>query len=188
MKNSGVRILRLNKSGLPRAWLSREEAATLFVKDQVIWSLGEEQFIMRGGINSQGIRSQIVLPPIVASHGCTEKHSFTPALDNRLLFRRDEHRCMYCGFEFRDEDLTRDHIVPRVQGGSDRWSNVVAACQRCNHRKGGKTPEQADMQLLAIPFTPNIFEFMYLANRQILGDQMAYLRARFTGQRDWGRV
>ena len=185
MKDCNVRILRLNKSGLPRAWLSREEAVTLYVKDQVVWSLGEAQFIMHGGINRQGVQSQIALSPIIACDGTTEKHSFTPALDNRLLFRRDEHRCMYCGFEFSDDDLTRDHIVPRVQGGTDRWKNVVAACQRCNHRKGGKTPEQAGMELLAIPFEPNVFEFMYLANRQILGDQMEYLKSRFSGARQW---
>ncbi len=92
---------------------------------------------------------------------------------------------MYCGFAFNDYELTRDHIIPRVQGGADIWTNVVAACRRCNHRKGGHTPEQADMELLAIPFEPNLFEYMYLANRQILGDQMEYLQARFSGQRDW---
>ena len=186
MNERNVRILRLNKSGLPRAWLSREEAVTLYVKNQVVWSLGVAQFVMRGGINREGIRSQVELSPIIACDGSTEKHSFTPALDNRLLFRRDEHHCMYCGYQFRDEDLTRDHIIPRVQGGTDRWSNVVAACARCNHRKGGKTPEEAGMELLAIPFKPNIFEFMYLANRQILGDQMEYLKSRFSGQRQWG--
>ena len=185
MNNKNVRILRLNISGLPCAWLSREQAVTLYVKDQVVWSLGGEQFLMRGGINREGIQSQIALEPIIACRGITEKFSFVPALDNRLLFRRDEHRCMYCGFEFRDEELTRDHIVPRVHGGTNRWNNVVAACVRCNHRKGGKTLEQAGMQLLVIPFEPNVFEFMYLANRQILGDQMEYLQSRFSGKRSW---
>ena len=107
------------------------------------------------------------------------------ALSNALLFRRDGHRCMYCGFEFEHRGLTRDHIVPRVQGGSDTWTNVVTACARCNHHKGGRTPEQAGMALLAIPFEPNVFEFMYLANHRIRGDQMEYLQARFTGRRCW---
>lgn len=66
-----------------------------------------------------------------------------------------------------------------------KGENVVSACQRCNHFKGGRTPEQAGMELLAIPFEPNIFEFMYLANRKILGDQMAYLSSRFSGKRTW---
>ena len=41
------------------------------------------------------------------------------------------------------------------------------------------------MPLLAIPFRPNIFEFFYLANRQIRCDQMEYLKARFSGKRKW---
>jgi len=180
-----VRILRLNKAGLPLAWLSREEAATLYVKELVVWSLGEEQFRLHGGINRCGERSFLDLAPIIACDGDVHSHLFTPTLNNRFLFRRDGHRCMYCGFEFNDVSLTRDHIIPKVQGGEDCWRNVVAACQRCNHRKGGRTPEEAGMELLAIPFQPNLFEFMYLANRQILGDQMEYLQARFSGQRQW---
>ncbi len=180
-----VRILRLTKSGLPQAWLSREEAATQYVKGRVIWSLGEEQFAMRGGYNRQGERSLLSLAPIIACDGDIKGEPFAPALDNKFLFRRDGHRCMYCGYEFPDSQLTRDHIIPRVQGGEDCWSNVVAACSRCNHHKGGRTPEQANMELLAIPFEPNLFEFMYLANRQILGDQMEYLQGRFSGQRRW---
>src|SRR5690606_34776009 len=108
-----------------------------------------------------------------------------PLLANPMLFRRDNYLCLYCGQKFCPSLLTRDHVVPRVQGGKDRWGNVVSACQRCNHYKGGRTPEQAGMELLAIPFEPNIFEFMYLANRKILGDQMAYLSSRFSGKRNW---
>jgi hypothetical protein len=165
--------------------LSREEAATLYVKEQVMWSLGEDLMRINGGVNRNGERSYLMLAPIIACAGDAHKHTFTPCLSNRLLFRRDGHLCMYCGHEFEDHELTRDHILPKVQGGNDTWTNVVAACARCNSHKGGRTPEQAGMELLAIPFEPNAFEFMYLANRQIRGDQMEYLKSRFTGQRRW---
>lgn len=179
------RILRLNKAGYPQAWVSREEAATLYVKNLVLWSLGSEMLCIRGGFNAEGLRSQLMLAPIIACDGDTARWNFAPALCNRVLFRRDGHRCMYCGLEFDDRSLTCDHIKPKVQGGLDVWTNVVAACARCNHRKGGRTPEQAGMELLAVPFEPNVFEYMYLANRQIRGDQMEYLKARFSGQRSW---
>ncbi len=179
------RILKLNKSGLPQSWVSREEAATLYVKEDVLWSLGVDSLRMNGGVNRYGDRSFLMVAPIIACDGDVGKQRFTPALSNRLLFRRDGHLCMYCGLEYDDHNLTRDHIIPRVQNGRDCWTNVVAACTRCNNRKGGRTPEQAGMELLAIPFKPNVFEFMYLANRQIRGDQMQYLQARFTGQRCW---
>lgn len=186
--STGMRILRLNKLGTPTDWLTREEAATLYVKDQVLWSLGDEELPMYGGINRLGHRSVLWLAPIIACDGDTKHQCFTPALGNRLLFRRDHHLCMYCGFEFGNHELTRDHVVPKVKGGSDRWTNVVSACKRCNLRKGGRTPEEANMELLAIPFKPNIFEFMYLANHRIRGDQMDYLKARFSGRREWAQA
>ena len=180
-----TQILKLNKTGLPQAWVTREEAATLYAKEQVVWSLGVETLPIYGGTNRDGVRSCLSLAPIIACDGDVSRQNFVPALSNALLFRRDGHLCMYCGFEFEHRDLTRDHIVPRVQGGSDAWTNVVSACARCNHHKGGRTPEQAGMALLAIPFEPNVFEFMYLANHRIRGDQMEYLQARFTGRRCW---
>lgn len=180
-----VRILRLNKSGIPTDWLTREAAATLYVKELVLWSLGDEELLMHGGYNRLGERSVLSLSPIIACDGDTKRHKFTPALSNRLLFRRDHNHCMYCGSPFSAHELTRDHIVPRSQGGRDKWTNVVTACKRCNLHKGGHTPEQAGMELLAVPFSPNVFEFMYLANHRIRGDQMDYLKARFSGRREW---
>lgn len=180
-----VRILRLNKTGVPTDWLTREEAATLYAKELVLWSLGDEQLVMHGGYNRLGERSTLSLSPIIACDGDTRHQKFTPALSNRLLFRRDHHRCMYCGMEFHGTELTRDHIQPRSRGGRDRWTNVVTACKRCNLHKGGRTPEEANMELLAVPFRPNVFEFMYLANHRIRGDQMDYLKARFSGRREW---
>lgn len=169
---------------MPIAWITREEATVLHTKQKVVWQLGSEQLVMRGGINATGEQSKIQLAPIIACEGECFTKSTVP-LTNALLFRRDQYRCMYCGHTFAEKLLTRDHIVPRVQAGSDTWNNVVAACKACNNYKGGRTPEQAGMPLLAVPFTPNIFEYMYLANRKILGDQMQYLEARFTENRCW---
>lgn len=183
--NGQVRILRLTQGGLPSRWVSREEAAILYSKERVLWSLGDDEFCMLGGFNCHGQRSYLMLAPIIACTGETCNHSFVPSLNNRFLFRRDDYRCLYCGDEYHRHELTRDHVVPRVQGGSDCWTNVVTACRRCNQRKGGRTPEQAHMPLLAIPFEPNLFEWMYLANRHIRGDQMEYLQGRFSKKRRW---
>jgi hypothetical protein len=181
-----VKILRLNKAGLPQCWVSKEVAATLCVKQQVIWSLGDKPSILHGGYNKQGYRSLLSIPPIIACEGDNTRQCLIPALSNRTLFRRDDHFCLYCGKQLPYRLLTRDHVIPTSQGGRNHWQNLVAACQRCNSFKGGRTPEQAGMELLAVPFTPNIYEFMYLSNRQIIGDQMEYLQSRFRdGNRDW---
>ncbi|HEX6133747.1 MAG TPA: HNH endonuclease [Longimicrobiales bacterium] len=53
------------------------------------------------------------------------------------VFRRDRFRCVYCGAVFRSEDLTLDHVQPRMRGGDDSEGNLVTACRRCNELKGG---------------------------------------------------
>jgi hypothetical protein len=70
-------------------------------------------------------------------------------------------------------------VTPLSRGGSDTWKNVVTACRRCNNLKAWRTPEQAKLQLIAIPFTPSYAEYIYLKGRRVLADQMEYLLAHF---------
>jgi hypothetical protein len=180
-----MKILRLDCSGHPVSWLNFEDAVTLVAKSQVLWSLGETQVTLKGGRNRLGVISSIDLPAIIASEGKQRFECESPTLSNRALFRRDQNLCLYCGNTFLDSFLTRDHVTPQCYSGPDIWENVVSACQRCNHHKGGRTPEEASMPLLAIPFVPNPFEFMFLSNRAIISDQMDYLKGRFSNRRVW---
>ncbi|MDJ0859357.1 MAG: HNH endonuclease [Dinoroseobacter sp.] len=68
------------------------------------------------------------------------------------LFLRDEFSCQYCGAK---GDLTFDHVTPRARGGITSWENVVAACSRCNLKKGSKTLSQSGMSLRKKPLQPN---------------------------------
>ena len=52
------------------------------------------------------------------------------------VFRRDGYRCVYCGAQFEPEELTVDHVQPRVRGGDSSSGNVVTACGGCNTAKG----------------------------------------------------
>tara|TARA_B100000315_G_C14146848_1_gene393888 strand:- start:244 stop:519 length:276 start_codon:yes stop_codon:yes gene_type:complete len=76
-------------------------------------------------------------------------------------------------------ELSRDHVRPISRGGVDKWQNVVSACRRCNHHKGNRLPEEAGMQLLAVPFVPTHAEYIYLSGKRILADQMEFLLAHF---------
>lgn len=173
-------ILRLNKSGMPLDWVTLEDAVCMMVKDHVIWTLGDIAHVMRGGFDRDGHQTEFHVPAIIATDGELFFKRFVPSLENSMLFRRDQDMCLYCGKTFGRRELTRDHVIPRAQGGRDIWSNVVSACRRCNHRKGPRTPEQASMPLLAVPFEPNQFEFMVFANRRILSDQMEFLKSGFS--------
>jgi 5-methylcytosine-specific restriction endonuclease McrA len=73
-------------------------------------------------------------------------------LTKREILRRDEFTCQYCGQPA--AYLTVDHIIPRRLGGTYSWDNLVAACPTCNHRKGGRSLDQAQMRLLHLPIEP----------------------------------
>ena len=68
------------------------------------------------------------------------------------LFLRDGFLCQYCGSK---GDLTFDHVVPRASGGVTSWENVVAACSRCNLKKGPKSLRRAGMSLRRAPRQPS---------------------------------
>jgi 5-methylcytosine-specific restriction endonuclease McrA len=70
------------------------------------------------------------------------------------IFARDKNACQYCGQKFHRSELNIDHVIPRSQGGTSSWENVVCSCHPCNRRKGGKTPEQARMKLISLPRRP----------------------------------
>ncbi len=44
-------------------------------------------------------------------------------------------QCHYCGRVFSANDLTMDHVVPLVRGGTSTRGNVVPACKHCNNQK-----------------------------------------------------
>ena len=75
-------------------------------------------------------------------------------LSRRNIYSRDKNMCQYCGKRFRSADLTIDHVVPRVQGGVNSLSILVCACLPCNTKKGGRTPRQANMNLVQKPVKP----------------------------------
>jgi hypothetical protein len=52
------------------------------------------------------------------------------------IFERDAYQCVYCGTQFPAEELTLDHVQPRVRGGDRSEGNLVTACGACNTLKG----------------------------------------------------
>ncbi len=78
------------------------------------------------------------------------------------LFLRDEFRCQYCGSR---GELTFDHVVPRARGGVTSWENVVAACARCNLRKGARSPARAGMSLRRPPRRPSAEELRNIGRK-----------------------
>jgi 5-methylcytosine-specific restriction endonuclease McrA len=173
------RVLSLDAHGHILNWMHWQEAACLYARGAVSWTMGEPCMTIHGGYNRlTGAQSLLELHPIVAARGHAHQRSYLPcpALTNTALFARDKQLCLYCGKAYSRHVLTRDHVHPLSQGGRDHWENVVSACFRCNSKKGGRTPQQAGMPLLAIPYRPSWVEHLILSNRHILADQMAFLK------------
>ena len=172
------RVLKLDQSGMPRRWVSVRQAAEYYAHDKVLWELADETIQMLGGHNSDGLQSALEISPIIAVSGKVHASNFHIPLTNETLFSRDEYTCQYCGQV--GGRLTRDHVIPRGQGGPDVWTNVVTACHRCNSHKGCRTPAQAGLMLLAGPYKPNWYELIYLRNRKGASDyQLDYLQTGF---------
>ncbi len=178
-------VLRADVSGMPLEWIDYKEAARLYTQEQVAYTCGTRLYTLVGGVNAlSGRRTVLEINSIVATVGHTgnpgsTRHDYVPPLNNQTLFRRDAHICLYCGLRFATRELSRDHVRPFSQGGLDTWTNVVTACRRCNNQKASRTPEQARMQLVAVPFTPTYAEYIFLKGRRVLADQMEYLLAHF---------
>lgn len=178
-------VLRTDLAGMPLEWVDYRVAARLYFLGQVAYACGGSLFLLRGGINATTrVRSQIRIHSIIATYGIHHtlnklQGDYAPPLSNRTLFQRDDHMCMYCGQRFSPRHLSRDHVRPTSKGGGDIWKNVVTACVRCNNFKAGRSPEDAGMELLAVPFVPTHAEYVYLMGRNVLADQMQFLRAHF---------
>lgn len=178
-------VLRTDAAGMPLEWINFRDAARIYYLGQVAYAMGSTLYRIHGGVNAHtGKRTVLEINSIIATHGNSHaikksRRDYTPPLSNQALFSRDTRLCLYCGEQFPQRLLSRDHVKPLSQGGADTWNNVVTACKRCNNHKAGQTPEQAGMQLLAIPFAPTHAEYIYLQGKQVLADQMEFLLAHF---------
>lgn len=73
--------------------------------------------------------------------------NFTKA-DIKLQYKSQRGRCWWCQSDLEEQGYHIDHLVPLVQGGSNKPENLVLACPSCNCSKGGKMPHEWGDRLL----------------------------------------
>jgi 5-methylcytosine-specific restriction endonuclease McrA len=108
--------------------------------------------VMNGRGTIQSINRSFPIPSIIRLDHMVTRPRQRVRLTRVEVFRRDHFTCQYCGRS--TQILTIDHVIPRHMGGKHIWTNVVAACSACNHRKGGRTVADANMHLLHEPKEP----------------------------------
>ncbi|MFZ5821889.1 MAG: HNH endonuclease [Chloroflexota bacterium] len=113
---------------------------------------GKAAMVVNGRGYIHTIRELLPRPSVIRLEQMIHRPHPRVKLTRREVFRRDNYTCQYCGR--RDLPLTVDHVLPKHMGGEHVWTNVVAACPACNHRKGGRKLEEAHMALLHVPKEP----------------------------------
>ena len=151
-----AKVLLLNQNYEPMTIVSAKKAIILFYLQKV-------EIIEK---RDQLVRSQYValpLPSVIRLTCYVRVPRKRVELNRGNVLRRDGHQCQYCGI--RKGPLTLDHVVPKMRGGIDSWENLVAACVKCNNKKGSRTPEEANMPLLKKPKRPNFLFFMQIGEK-----------------------
>ncbi len=105
--------------------------------------------------------TEIRLPSVVVLRDYVKPAAW-PAFTRFNLFLRDEFTCQYCGAK---GEMTFDHVLPRSKGGRTTWQNVVAACGRCNLKKGDMTLSRAGMKLARRPVQPSAAQLQNIGRK-----------------------
>ena len=143
-----TRTLLLNQGYEPIKVISWQRAITLITLHKV--EVVEEYDAQ---IRAQSIIVQV--PAVVRLRKAFRRHARPVKFSRVNIYARDNYRCQYCGKRASISELTYDHVVPRSKGGMTEWTNIVTCCYLCNRKKGGRTPREAGMALLAQPAQPN---------------------------------
>lgn len=126
-------VLLLNADGqplslLPLSTISWQSAVKAIFQDKVRVVKEHETRVLRSPSFEMSLPTIVMLKQW---HRMPDKAKFT----RRNLFLRDNFQCQYCFTEFRQSDLTIDHVLPRSYGGRTNWKNCTTACKKCNTAK-----------------------------------------------------
>ena len=145
------KVLVLNQSYQPITITTVKKAVTLAWRNKV-------ETIEVGDYVLRSPTTEFPMPLVIRLKSGVKYNPFRRVeLNRKNLFRRDKHRCVYCGSK---ENLTADHVIPRSRGGETTWENLVTACHPCNNRKDNKTPEEVGLRLKGTPKQPNHLIFL----------------------------
>ena len=120
--------MRTDVSGMPIEWVTYQDAVRLYFNSQIAYTCGSNIMTIHGGINAiTNSRSKLEINSIISTYGSNKKHvdQYAPPLNNRTLFNRDDHLCLYCGLKFSSDNLSRDHVTPLFQGGKELATKIM---------------------------------------------------------------
>jgi 5-methylcytosine-specific restriction endonuclease McrA len=147
-----MQTLLLNASYEPLCVISVRRAVVLVLADKA-------DVVAEADGRFRSARTSVPAPSVIRLRGYVRvPYRATLPLNRRNLVARDRGRCAYCG----GRGDTIDHVIPRSRGGRHEWTNVVAACQPCNGRKGDKLLAELGWTLPSTPVAPKGWSWLVL--------------------------
>jgi len=144
---SNTKTLKLDSSYRPLEIVEATEALVLCL-------IGKAYAIENHTQEIRSISETFRLPAVIVLTRYVKFKFKTMTCKRNNIIWRDNNKCQYCAKDFENDSLTIDHVIPKSKGGKDSWLNLVAACKKCNQKKGANTPTQAGMKLIREPFKP----------------------------------
>jgi 5-methylcytosine-specific restriction endonuclease McrA len=151
----------LNQSWEPLRLVSLKKAIVLLLQEKAELVEAAEQ-----RLRAQHIALAMPLVIRLVRYVAVKRGRRRLPCSRRGILIRDRDTCQYCGALPGRKHLTIDHVLPRSRGGVTSWENCVAACEACNHRKGGRTPAEARMTLRSTPAAPKYLAFALIGELQ----------------------
>ena len=108
----------------------------------------------------RSVKESFSLPAVIVLTRYVKYKFTTIACNRKNVIWRDRSQCQYCANFFEGQVLTIDHVIPRSKGGKNTWVNLVAACKKCNQKKGDRNPADAGMLLIRPPKKPKTSPLM----------------------------
>lgn len=150
-------VLVLSKTWEPMDRISWFEAFTALYSQEKKAEVVEysEKVVVRSSSPVLNELREWKVPSVIRFVDAMVPHLKGVRFSRENIYARDKGCCQYCGTHVAAGDWEYEHVVPRSQGGTTCWENIVVACTSCNQRKGGQTPHQAGMRLLSRPVKPD---------------------------------
>lgn len=146
-----METLLLSRGYEPLERISWQRALTLWFRDKVEVLETYDRVVRSPSV-------ELAMPSVVRILEALRRRPNRVTFSRANVFARDSGRCQYCLRALRRGEATYDHVLPRRLGGRTTWENIVIACLACNQKKGGRTPDQANMRLHSVPVRPRRLE------------------------------
>jgi len=155
-----VKTLKLDSSFRPVAVIDAIEALVLCI-------VGKARVIENYAKEIRSVTESFKLPAVIVLNRYVKFRFSYISCNRKNILWRDNNQCQYCAAYFAEENLTLDHVLPRSRGGQNIWTNLVAACKKCNQKKGNKTPDESSMRPIRRPMRPRVTVLKNLEKNQI---------------------